>query len=100
MANLRQESIRQGLCRDCGGPRGEGGTDTRCAKDAAEHSRRQAERNDLKREEWRSEGLCLRCGGVRAGSQNGDATPTLCGDCAYLQREASRRYYQGLQPAA
>jgi hypothetical protein len=100
MANLRQERIEQGLCRDCGEPRTDEGTAERCPTHAAEHSQRQAERNDERREGWRAKGLCVGCGEARTDGRNGKATPTLCGDCAHLQREATKRYERRLQLVA
>lgn len=100
MSNLRQERIGQGLCRDCGEPRTDGGTSERCPEHASAHSQRQSERNDAKREEWRSKSLCVGCGGARSDGKNGKATATLCGDCAHIQREATKRYSQRLQSAA
>jgi len=100
MPNLRQERIGQGLCRDCGEPRTDEGTRERCPEHAAAHSQRQAERNAANRNEWRERGLCVGCGGAREDGRNGKATPTLCGDCAHIQREATKRYSHRLQPAA
>lgn len=100
MSNLRQERIDAGLCRDCGEPRTDEGTRERCPEHASQHSQRQAERNANIREEWREKGLCVACGDARTDGQNGKATTTLCGDCAHLQREATKRYSQRLQPAA
>lgn len=80
------------MCRDCGAPRTDEGTRERCPEHAAEHSRRQAERNTANRDDWREKGLCVQCGGGRVASRNGKATPTLCGDCAHIQREATKRY--------
>lgn len=90
MPNLRQERIDNGLCRDCGAERGDEGTRERCPEHAAEHSRRQAERNAANREEWRKGGLCMECGDERAPDS------TLCAVHRVKVNNRSREYQQRL----
>lgn len=90
MPNLRLERIGQGLCRDCGEPRTAEGTRERCPDHAAEHSRKQAERNAANREEWRDKGLCMECGAVRAPGS------TLCAVHRIKAANRSREYQQRL----
>jgi hypothetical protein len=62
----------------------------RCPEHAAEHSRRQAERNDAKREEWREEGLCMECGSTRVPGS------TLCAVHRIKVNNRNREYQQRL----
>jgi len=90
MSNLRQERIEAGLCRDCGEPRTCEGTRERCPEHAAEHSRRQAERNTANRDEWREKGLCMECGEARVSDS------TLCAVHRVKANNRSREYQQRL----
>ena len=107
-STLQQQRILAGLCKDCGDPRGEGGTSIFCRPCAQQHSVRQACRTaalraagnlpvrDKEREHgyWvamiqrrRDAGLCLDCGNQEATV--GERYP-LCLDC-WFQGIAKKR---------
>lgn len=83
---LRHKRISQGLCIDCGSPRGEDGTSTRCADDARELNQKQAARIARLRRRRRKKGQCTECGEELRGKG------TLCPVHLHLQRQADRRY--------
>lgn len=59
----QQERISNGLCKECGTPRGEGGTSIRCIKCAKDAARRSTIRTSSLRALWKNgEKVCSSCG--------------------------------------
>ncbi len=59
---IRQRRIGEGLCADCGEPRGNDGTATQCRTHAKDRNKRQARRNAKVRQYRRDNHLCTECG--------------------------------------
>jgi hypothetical protein len=80
--------IKAGLCGNCGAPRGEEGTKTKCRTHADEHSREQAARNQRARAERGARHQCLDCEEVLPKGQK------YCKVHKYKNRKKHKDYYR------
>lgn len=82
----KQQRKEQGLCIDCGKPRGEDGTTIRCRRCADSRNRRRALKLSEIRKERRARGECTQCGDKCRGS--------LCRVHKVMQAQADARHYR------
>lgn len=87
---IRLQWVKQGLCFDCGEPRGPKGTTTRCSRHAKEHSSKQSKRNKMKVEARRAQNRCVKC------NRKLHASETLCEEHKSLKGHYDKIYYSKL----
>lgn len=79
------DRIENGLCKDCGNPRGEAGTTVFCRACANIHSEKMAKRKSRVRDERVGKGLCYNCGKYPGNGKS------LCDMCREKARNAYHR---------